>query len=56
VGHQPASTSTALTLDSTNDAGLIQVRGTKPGTWTVEAVASNVSAGLPDFGLAALLV
>ena len=31
------------------------MRGAKTGTWTAEAVASDVSAGPPDFGLAAVL-
>lgn len=56
VGNRPSSTSTALTLDSTNNTEVIQVTKAKTGTWTVDVVASNVSAGPQDFALAAVLV
>jgi len=56
VGNRPSSTGTALTLDSTNNAELIQVSSAKTGTWTLDVVASNVSAGPQDFGLAVVLV
>jgi serine protease AprX len=56
VGNQSASTGAALALDATNNTELIQVGSAKTGTWTVDVVASNVSAGPQDFGLAAVLV
>jgi serine protease AprX len=56
IGNQTSSTTGTLTLDSTNNVEVIQVRKAKKGNWTVDVVASNVSAGPQDFALAAVLV
>ena len=46
-----------VNLDQTITRPLATIDGPrlKTGTWTAEAVASDVSAGPPDFGLAAVL-
>jgi len=46
----------SLTLDTTNNTEVVEVAKAKKGAWTVDIVASNVSAGPQDFGLAAVLV
>ena len=56
VGNRPSSAGGALTLDSTNNVEVVQVGKAKKGNWTVDVVASNVSAGPQDFALAAVLV
>ncbi len=56
VGNHRASASNAMTLDATNNVELVQVSNAKKGTWTIEVVASNVSAGPQDYAIAAVLV
>ena len=56
IGNQPASAGGTLTLDSTNNVEVIQVGKAKKGNWTVDVIASNVSAGPQDFALVAVLV
>ena len=57
VGNQTSSSvGGTLTLDSTNNVEVIEVRKAKKGDWTVDVVASNVSSGTQDFALAAVLV
>ena len=56
VGNQPSSAGGTLTLDSTNNVEVVQVGKARKGTWTIEVVASNVSAGPQDFALAVVLV
>jgi serine protease AprX len=56
IGNQPSSAGGTLTLDSTNNVEVIQVGKAKKGNWTLDVVASNVSAGPQDFALAAVLV
>ena len=56
VGNQPSSAGGTLTLDSTNNVEVVQVGQAKKGNWTIDVVASNVSAGPQDFALAVVLV
>lgn len=56
VGNQPSSSAATLTLDSTNNTEVVEVPQAKSGKWTIDVVASNVSTGPQDFGLAAVLV
>ena len=56
VGNQPSSTDATLMLDSKNNVELVEIPKAKAGTWSVEVMASNVSKGPQDFGLAAVLV
>jgi subtilisin family serine protease len=55
VGNQPSGGG-LLTLDNRNNVEVVEVASAKKGTWTVQIVASNVSAGKQDFALAAVLV
>jgi serine protease AprX len=56
VGNHRASASNAMTLDATNNVELVQVPNATKGTWTIDVVASNVSAGPQDYAIAAVLV
>lgn len=56
VGNQTAAAPNAMTLDRTNNVELVQVPNAKKGTWTVDVVASNVSAAPQDYALVAVLV
>jgi hypothetical protein len=56
VGNHTAAAPNAMTLDATNNVELVHVKKAKKGTWTLDVVASNVSAGPQDFALAAVLV
>jgi subtilase family serine protease len=56
LGNQSASSSTALTLDTTNNVEVVQVSNPKKGAWTIDVVASNVSHGPQDFAIAVVLV
>jgi serine protease AprX len=54
--HHAASTSNAMTLDGTNNVELVQVDNAPKGKWTIDVVASNVSAGPQDYAIAAVQV
>jgi subtilisin family serine protease len=56
VGNHTAAAPNAMSLDAMNNVELVQVGNPKKGTWTLDVVASNVSAGPQDFALAAVLV
>jgi serine protease AprX len=56
VGNQPGSSAATLTLDTTNNVEVIEVKNAKKGTWTINVIASNVPQGPQDFALAAVLV
>lgn len=56
VGNQPGSGAVALTLDTTNNVEVIEVKHAKKGNWTINVIASNVAQGPQDFALAAVLV
>jgi len=56
VGNQSSSASGTLALDATNNVEVVQVTKAKTGHWTVDVIASNVSASPQDFALAAVLV
>jgi serine protease AprX len=56
VGNHTAAAPNAMTLDATNNVELVQVKNAAKGKWTLDVVASNVSAGPQDFALAAVLV
>ena len=49
VGNHTAAAPNTLTLDATNNVELVQVKNAPKGTWTLDVVASNVSAGPQDF-------
>ncbi len=55
TGNQPASGAT-LALDAANNTEVIMVNRAAKGEWTIDVVASNVSAGPQDFAIAAVLV
>jgi hypothetical protein len=56
VGNQPASARGPLRLDAGNNVEVVQVTRAAAGTWTIDVVGSNVSAGPQDFALAAVVV
>ena len=57
TGNPPGGAkANVLKLDSTNNVELIQVDKPVAGDWTIEVVASNVSAGPQDFALTAVHV
>jgi serine protease AprX len=56
VGNHTAAATNAMILDATNNVELVQVKNLPKGTWTLDVVASNVSAGPQDFAIAAVLV
>ncbi|EJN28529.1 subtilisin-like serine protease [Pseudomonas sp. GM78] len=57
IGNQSAGAKAGiLKLDSTNNVEMVQVDKPMVGEWTIEVVASNVSAGPQDFALAAVHV
>jgi hypothetical protein len=56
VGNHTAAAPNAMTLDAANNVELVQVKSAAKGTWVLDVVASNVSAGPQDFALAAVLV
>ena len=51
-----ASARGPLRLDAGNNIEVVQVTRAAAGTWTIDVVASNVSAGPQDFALAAVVV
>lgn len=55
IGNQPTSGG-SLALDSTNNTEVVMVKKAVQGNWIVDVVASNVSSGPQDFGLAAVLI
>ncbi|MGA7180517.1 MAG: S8 family serine peptidase [Thiobacillaceae bacterium] len=55
TGNQPTSGGT-LAMDSSNNTEVVVVKKAAKGNWTVDVVASNVSMGSQDFGLAAVLM
>lgn len=55
TGNQPTSGGT-LALDASNNTEVVMVRKAAKGSWTIDVIASNVSAGPQDFGLAAVLI
>jgi hypothetical protein len=56
VGNRSGSGGATLTLDTTNNVEVIQVKNAKKGNWTINVIASNVPSGPQDFALAAVLV
>lgn len=56
VGNRSGSGGATLTLDTSNNVEVIQVRNAKKGNWTINVIASNVPSGPQDFALAAVLV
>jgi serine protease AprX len=55
TGNQKTSAGGSLALDADNNVEVVDITNAAAGKWTIDVVASSVSPGPQDFGLAAIL-